>query len=108
MKLLICTDGSVQAEKAVRFAGALAEQLQSETTLLGITEKPGEEDAIFDSLRRAQQILKERGVNAEVITKSGEPIDEIVKRTEETHYDLAVIGAVRARARSLSARSAWT
>jgi nucleotide-binding universal stress UspA family protein len=95
MKLLICTDGSAQAEKAVRFAGIVAERLQAETTLLGITEKPGEEDAIFDSLRRAQQILKERGINAEVITKSGEPIDEIVKRSEETHYDLAVIGAVR-------------
>jgi len=73
MKLLICTDGSAQAEKAVRFAGDIAVRLRAETTLLGITEKPGEEDAIFDSLRRAQQILKEPGVNAEVITKAGEP-----------------------------------
>ncbi|HXI93837.1 MAG TPA: universal stress protein, partial [Blastocatellia bacterium] len=37
----------------------------------------------------------ERGVNAEVITKAGEPIEEIVKRTDETSYDLVVIGAVR-------------
>ncbi|MEK6322094.1 MAG: universal stress protein [Acidobacteriota bacterium] len=96
MKLLICTDGSAQAENAVRFAGLLAENPQGETTLLGITEKPGDEDAVFDSLRRAQQqLLKERRVNAEVISKAGEPIDEIVKRTEETSYDLAVIGAVR-------------
>ena len=95
MKLLICTDGSAQAEKAVRFGGDVAEQLGAEITLLGITEKPGEEDAIFDSLRRAQQILKERNVNVEIITKAGEPITEIVKRTEETSYDLAVIGAVR-------------
>lgn len=95
MKLLICTDGSAQAENAVKFAGVLAEKAQTETTLLGITEKPGEEDKVFDSLRRAQQMLKERNVNAELITKAGEPIDEIVKRTEETGYDLAVIGAVR-------------
>lgn len=95
MKFLICTDGSAQAENAVRFAGFIAEKSQAETTLLGITEKPGEEDAVFDSLRRAQQLLKEQGVNAEVITKGGEPIDEIVKRTDETNYDLAVIGAVR-------------
>jgi len=95
MKLLICTDGSTQAENAVRFGGLVAEGSQAETTLLGINEKPGEEDALFDSLRRAQQLLKERGVNAEIITKAGEPIDEIVKRTDETVYDLAVIGAVR-------------
>jgi len=95
MKLLICTDGSAQAENAVRFGGLIAEKSAAQATILGITEKPGEEDAAFDSLRRAQQLLKERGVNAEVITKSGEPIEEIVKRTEETDYDLVVIGAVR-------------
>lgn len=95
MKLLICTDGSAQAENAVRFGGMIAGKSQAEVTILAITEKTGEEDAIFESLRRAQQILKDHGVNAEVITKAGEPIVEIVKRTEETTYDLVVIGAVR-------------
>jgi len=95
MKLLICTDGSAQAENAVRFGGMIAEKSQAEVTILAITEKPGEEDAVFESLRRAQQMLKERSVNAEVITKAGEPIEEIVKRTDETTYDLVVIGAVR-------------
>lgn len=95
MKILICTDGSAQAENAVRFGGLIAEKCEAEATILAITEKPGEEDSVFDSLRRAQQLLKERGVNAEVITKSGEPIEEIVKRADETTYDLVVIGAVR-------------
>lgn len=95
MKLLICTDGSAQAENAVRFGGMIAGKSQAEVTILAITEKTGEEDAIFESLRRAQQILKDQGVNAEVITKAGEPIEEIVKRTDETAYDLVVIGAVR-------------
>jgi len=95
MKILICTDGSEQAENAVRYGGLIAEKCQAETTILGIAENPGEEDRVFDSLRRAQQLLKDRGVNAEVITKTGEPFEEIVKRTEETTYDLVVIGAVR-------------
>src|SRR6266404_1174404 len=95
MKLLICTAGSAQAENAVRFGGMIAGKSQAEVTILAITEKSGEEDVIFESLRRAQQILKEHGVNAEVITKAGEPIEEIVKRTDETSYDLVVIGAVR-------------
>jgi nucleotide-binding universal stress UspA family protein len=95
MKLLICTDGSAQAENAVRFGGMIAGKSQAEVTILAITEKSGEEDAVFESLRRAQQMLKEHGVDAEVITKAGEPIEEIVKRTDETSYDLVVIGAVR-------------
>lgn len=95
MKILICTDGSAQAENAVRFGGLIAEKCEAEATILAITEKPGEEDTVFDSLRRAQQLLKEHGVNAEIITKAGEPIEEIVKRADETAYDLVVIGAVR-------------
>jgi len=95
MKILICTDGSAQAENAVRFGGLIAEKCEAEATILAITEKPGEEDTVFDSLRRAQQLLKEHGVNAEIITKAGEPIEEIVKRADETSYDLVVIGAVR-------------
>lgn len=95
MKILICTDGSAQAENAVRFAGLIAEKCEAETTILGITEKPGDEESVFESLRRAQQMLKDHGVNAEVITKAGEPIEEIVRRTEEATYDLVAIGAVR-------------
>jgi len=95
MKVLICSDGSAQAENAVRFGALIAQRSAAETTILSITEKPGEEDSAFDSLRRAQELLKERGVNAEVITKVGEPIDEIVKRTDQSTYDLVVIGAVR-------------
>jgi nucleotide-binding universal stress UspA family protein len=95
MKILICSDGSNQAENAVRFGGLIAEATQANTTILGITEKPGEEDKIFDSLRRSQQVLKDRKVNAELIIKAGEPIEEIVRRTEETAYDLVVIGATR-------------
>ena len=95
MKVLICSDGSEQARNAVRFGGLIAEKCGAETTILGITEKPAEEDEVFDGLRRAQQILKDQGVNAELTIKAGEPIEEIVKRSEATGFDLVVIGAVR-------------
>jgi nucleotide-binding universal stress UspA family protein len=95
MKILICTDGSAQAENAMRFGGRIAAACGAETTILGITETPGREDAIFDSLRLGQHLLKETGVAAEVVAKAGEPIEEIVKRTQETAYDLVVIGAAR-------------
>jgi nucleotide-binding universal stress UspA family protein len=95
MKILICSDGSSQAENAIRFGGLIAERLHADTTVLGITEKPGEEDTVFDSLRRGQQLLKDRAISAELIIKAGEPFEEIVRRTEETAYDLVVIGASR-------------
>ncbi|HMG34713.1 MAG TPA: universal stress protein [Blastocatellia bacterium] len=95
MKILICSDGSAQAENAVEFGNLLAEKAGAEVTLLGINEKSSEEDIVFDSLRRSQQLAKERGINAELIVKAGEPIEEILKRTEETTYDLVVIGAAR-------------
>lgn len=95
MKILICTDGSAQAENAVRFGGLIASSCCAETTILGITERSGTEEVVFDSLKRAQQLLKQGGVAAELITKAGEPTEEILKRTQETRYDLVVIGAVR-------------
>jgi nucleotide-binding universal stress UspA family protein len=95
MKILICSDASEQADNAVRFAATIAAGFKAETAILGITEKTGEEDRIFESLKNAQQVLKEKGINAEIIIKAGEPIEEIVKRTEETTYDLVVIGAAR-------------
>lgn len=95
MKILICSDGSDQAETTVRFGGLIAKACKAETTILGITEKSSEEDSIFDSLKRARDMLKELDITAELITKFGDPIEEIVKRTEETQYDLVVIGAIR-------------
>jgi nucleotide-binding universal stress UspA family protein len=95
MKILICSDGSSQAEAAVRFGSIIAEKANAEVTLLGITEKPSEEDTIFESLRGSQQLVKDRGVSVELTIKAGDPIDEIVRRSEEVTYDLVVIGAVR-------------
>jgi nucleotide-binding universal stress UspA family protein len=95
MKILICSDGSSQAENAVGFASLVAQACRADATILGIAEKPAQEDLIFDSLRRSKQLFKDRGVEAEVIIKSGEPIEEILKRTRETAYDLVVIGATR-------------
>ncbi len=99
MKTLICTDGSDQAENAIRFGGLIASACEAETTLLGITEDKGDKDEIFDSLKRGQQALKDQKVKAEATSKVGEPLKEIVKRTEDADYDLVVIGATRKGAR---------
>lgn len=95
MKILLCSDGSSQAENAVRFGALIAAACQAEVSILGIAEKAGHEEPLIQALRRAREIVKEHHLNAELITKAGQPVREIVKRTQEESYDLVVIGAER-------------
>jgi nucleotide-binding universal stress UspA family protein len=95
MKMLICSDGSPQADNAIRFASLIAAPCGATVTVLGIVEHPSEEAALDDALRRSTQALHEKKIETEIVTKHGHPIDEIQKRTVETNYDLVVIGAVR-------------
>jgi nucleotide-binding universal stress UspA family protein len=95
MKVLICSDGSAQAENAVSFGGLVATGCQAEVHLIGITEKPGEEPVLLSALKRNQQYLQDKAVSATLVQRIGDPISEILKQTEETQYGLVVIGAVR-------------
>lgn len=95
MRILICSDGSEQAERAMRLGAAIASGCAAEVTLLGISETATANDSIVDALKRGQSLLLDKKISAELITKSGDPIEEIVRRTREANYDLVVIGAVR-------------
>ncbi len=95
MKLLICSDGSPPADKAIRLGALIAAACQAEVTLLGIVETPGKTESILDALRRGLQLLEEKKIHAELVTITGDPIVEIVKRTDEVHFDLVLIGAAR-------------
>src|SRR2546426_12514182 len=95
MKILICSDGSSQAENAIRFASLIAGPCGAKVTVLGIVEHSDDEAALDDALRHSTQALHDKKVETEIVTKHGHPIDEIQKRTRETDYDLVVIGAVR-------------
>jgi len=95
LKFLVCTDGAEQADRAVRLAAELARACAADVTVLGIQETSGASEAILNALRRSQQLFEAQKIAVEIISKSGDPIDEIVKRTTETPYDLVIIGAVR-------------
>jgi len=99
MKILICSDGSEQAESAVRLGAAIAGGCQAEVTLLGIIELPAESKTVTDSLARGLALLQDKKVRTESITRTGKAIEEIVKRTQEAAYDLVVVGAVRKQSR---------
>ena len=78
MKILICSDGSEQAERAVRLGAVIAAGCNAEAKLLAISETPGESKEFLDSLKRAQGIFADKKVNVELITKSGNPVEEIL------------------------------
>ena len=95
MKILICIDGSEQADRAAKLGAEIAAGCQAEVTLLGISESAATSKTIVEPLQRAQSLFEDKKIHAELITKTGEPIEEIRRRTEEAHYDLVIIGAVR-------------
>src|SRR6266576_482049 len=93
MKILICSDGMPAAESAIQLGGLLAGPLQAQTTILGIAEKSQDEHPLRDALQQQAQSLYERGVSADIIVQSGEPVRQIADQTSKTSYDLVVIGA---------------
>jgi len=94
MNILICSDGSEQAENALRFGVLIAAGTGSEITLLGVVEKAGDETPLLDALRRGMHFAKGKGVAIEMLTKNGEPVIEIQKHVAQKSYDLVLIGAV--------------
>jgi nucleotide-binding universal stress UspA family protein len=101
MKLLLCSDGSEQAERALRTGAAIASSCGAEVTLFGVLDHPGAASPVLEVLQRGQAALEAQKIHAELITKAGEAVEEIRKRTEKTDYDMVVIGAVRKTNRGL-------
>jgi nucleotide-binding universal stress UspA family protein len=95
MKILICSDGMVQSERAIQLGAVIATGCQAEVTLFGIAESQEDSKPLLESLQRGQSMLQSKGITVELITRPGRPADEIVKRTLEASYDLVVIGTVR-------------
>ncbi len=93
MKILLCSDGTSSAETAIQLGGSLAGPLQAQTTLLGIAETSHDEHPLRDALQQQAQSLYERGVSADIIVQSGEPLRQIADQTSKISYDLVVIGA---------------
>jgi nucleotide-binding universal stress UspA family protein len=50
---------------------------------------------LVEALREESKVFREQELKLEIVTKIGDPVAEITRRTQETAYDLAVIGAER-------------
>jgi len=95
MKILVCSDGSARARRALASAAIFANATKAETTIFGITEVEEDEPRLLEALRDESKVFQEQEVKLEIVTKFGDPVSEITRRTQETVYDLVVIGAER-------------
>ena len=90
--ILMCTDGSKFAEDAIHYGTFIARATQAEVTILGVIEKPLEAVQVQASLAQAQQALSVHGLSTTTKARQGHPDEEILRETEETPYDLVIVG----------------
>src|SRR5580693_2165103 len=95
MKILVCSDGSERACRALASAASIAHATKAETTIFGITESEQDEPRLLEALSEDSSVFREQNVQPEVVTKIGDPVPEIVRQTQTMVYDLVVIGAER-------------
>ncbi len=93
MQFLICSDGTEAADKPVQLGAFLAGPAGAEVTLLGIAEAEPRDGQVQDTLAAQAALLRAAGVEPEIVTRTGEPIDEILEQTRQAKYDLVIIGA---------------
>jgi nucleotide-binding universal stress UspA family protein len=106
MKIMVCSDGSERAREALLSAAIIAVPTRAEITILGITEIEQDQGRLLEALREDIQGFQEKGVKVDIVTKFGDPVEEIIQQTREITHDLVVIGAERQRAQEFFLPSA--
>lgn len=92
MKILIVTDGSPEAEKALAFSATIVQRSTDLPTILAFVNGSGESDPsqTADIIDRAIQMI---GIdNAHTRVLSGELTEGIVQEAESGGYDLIILG----------------
>jgi nucleotide-binding universal stress UspA family protein len=108
VKVLICSDGSDPADHPTRLGGILSAACNATTTLLGVAERPQDQEPLRSAIDAESNALRTRGVTAEIVIRGGDPIEQMFEQTAATRYDLVVIGAPRKRTSGMHWRAERT
>ncbi|MCL4475782.1 MAG: universal stress protein [Nitrospirae bacterium] len=114
-RILVATDGSETAWKAVKYAAGLAKQTGAAVTVLSVIDKspllaqsipavaaptrliePVEDymrQAAEAYLARAETLCRKSGIKFKKVVRTGHPVDEIVKEATKLKAALIVIGS---------------
>jgi nucleotide-binding universal stress UspA family protein len=109
MKILVPTDGSVEAQEAGRYAAELAQALGAKVTLLNVVQLPrlparflemadeALKRELFDTgkgiLESARQSFADVGVPVTIELREGRPADVIMLTAVQGKFDLIVMGS---------------
>jgi len=114
-KILVPTDGSATARKAVEYASGLAKQTGASLILLSVIDRslfmskaipsvvapahlaePVEDylkQAAEAYLEEAERLCERKGIKSRKVIMTGHPVEEIIKEAERSKVDLIVIGS---------------
>lgn len=93
MRILMCTNGSEHAERALRFGALIARAAQGPVTLLGVVEARREKARIRQALERGLALLSPQVPEVETKVRYGHAVEEILAEIETGNYDLVVTGS---------------
>ena len=110
MKILVPTDGSSCALRAVKYSISIAKGNKNvKVTLISVHDDIGLQhvrkylpkgviaeflrEQSENDLKKSQQVLDRAGVTHDMVIKTGSPAEEIVKLGKTEHFDLIVMGA---------------
>ena len=105
MRILLCSEGTERSGNAVQLCLKIASATKSEVTIFGVTEIESDEIPLLEALRKTQHDFLAEGINVEILSKHGDPISEIEKRSVQGNYDLIVIGGEAKRGGEVSVLS---
>jgi nucleotide-binding universal stress UspA family protein len=113
MKILVAYDGSESAKRALEHAAQLS-QNGAGISVVSVAEElpqfgraaamlvPEEDEERRRELVEAKAALKERGIEAKLIERVGDPAAKIIEEAEQEHADLVVMGS-----RGLNTAQRW-
>ena len=105
MRILICSDGMPAAENAVRLGAAFAASLAAEVVVLGVAERPEDQESLRQAVEAQTGALRGQGVTPKIEMCAGDPVQQIARETAGTNYDLVIVGARKTGATGLHWRS---
>lgn len=104
MKILVAYDGSESAKRALDHAAGLS-QNGSSVSVISVAEElpqigraaamlfPEEDAERRRELLEAKAALEERGIEAKLVERVGDPAARIIDEVEREHADLVVVGS---------------
>lgn len=106
MKILVPTDGSDYAMKAVNKAVEMAEKEKAEVTIMSVALYAGLSDIEFPgdirekldaeaqkAISKAKEVFDKKGISVKTVLERGVfPADNVIRKAKEDKFDLIIMG----------------